>query len=178
MYSSSHSLHNKKNHAYLNAHVKNASNVAHQDGCYDHNILPMRHDAVFDSHAMLALSSSSFGHGRSIYRRHVHNVVSHAPRNAPNDQTMLYHTYGASYVLYYKNDKVIAKNVGPKCKKGKTCIWIPKSYMTNLVGPNKSWYLNPKLKLPCRFMHPGAQAGLLIVKGKCALGPFLKCFGD
>jgi hypothetical protein len=43
MASSSHSLHNKKNHAYLYAHVKNASNVAHHDGCYDHNVLPMRY---------------------------------------------------------------------------------------------------------------------------------------
>jgi hypothetical protein len=53
MDSSSHSLHNKKNHAYLYVHVKNAFNVAHCDGCYDHNILPMRHDVVFDSYAML-----------------------------------------------------------------------------------------------------------------------------
>jgi hypothetical protein len=49
--SSSHSLHNNKNHAYLYAHVKNASNVAHHHCCYDQNVLPMRHDAVFDSHA-------------------------------------------------------------------------------------------------------------------------------
>jgi hypothetical protein len=139
MASSSHSLHNKKNHAYLYAHVKNASNVAHHDGCYDHNVLPMRYDVVSDSHAMFASSSSSFDHGRSRSRCHVHNVVSHAPSNAPNGQSMLYHTYNASYMLYCKNDKVIAKNVGPKCKKGKTCIWIPKSYVTNLVGPNKSW---------------------------------------
>jgi hypothetical protein len=34
---------------------------------------------------------------------------------------------------------VIARNVGSKCKGGKTCIWVPKSYVTNLVGPNKSW---------------------------------------
>jgi hypothetical protein len=95
----------------------------------------MRHDVVFDSHDMFASSSSSFAHGRSRSRHHVHNVVS----NAPNGQTMLYHTYDASYVLYYKNDKVVAKNVGHKCMKGKTCIWIPKSYVTNLVGPNKSW---------------------------------------
>jgi hypothetical protein len=50
-----------------------------------------------------------------------------------------YHIYDASYVLYCKNDKVVAKHVGPKCKKGKTCIWIPKSYVTNHVRPNKSW---------------------------------------
>jgi hypothetical protein len=31
MASSSHSFHDKKNHAYLYAHVKDATNVAHQD---------------------------------------------------------------------------------------------------------------------------------------------------
>jgi hypothetical protein len=138
--SSSHYFQDKKNHAYyLYAHVKNASNVAHHDGCYDHAALRIPHDVVIDSHAMFATSSSSYVHGRSRPRHHVHNVVSHASRNAPNGQTMLYHAHNASYVLYCKNDKVVAKNVGPKCKKGKTCIWIPKSYVTNLVGPNKSW---------------------------------------
>jgi deferrochelatase/peroxidase EfeB len=87
--SSSHSLHDKKNHAYLYAHVKNVFNVAHHDVCHDCNTLPMRHDVVFDSHDMYASSSSSYVHGRSRLRRHVHNVVSHAPRNAPNGQTML-----------------------------------------------------------------------------------------
>jgi hypothetical protein len=46
-----------KKHAYLYAHVKNASNVsfvAHHDGCYDRVVLPMRHDAIFDPHAMFA----------------------------------------------------------------------------------------------------------------------------
>jgi hypothetical protein len=119
--SSSHSFHDKKNHAYLYAHVKNASNVAHHDGCYDRNVLPMRHDAVFDSHAMFAPSSSSYVHGRNRPRCHVHHV-SHAPRNTFNCPTMLYHTYDASYELLCKNDKVIARNVGHKCKGGKTYI--------------------------------------------------------
>jgi hypothetical protein len=136
--SSSHSFHDKKNHAYLYAHVKNASNVPHiarHDVCYDHAVLHVCHDA----YAMIASSSSSYVHGRSRPRRRVHHVVSHAPRNASNGPTMLYRTYDASYVLHCKNDKVVAKNVGPKCKGGKTCIWAPKSYVTNLVGPNKSW---------------------------------------
>jgi hypothetical protein len=38
-----------------------------------------------------------------------------------------------------KNDKVVARNFWPKCKREKTCIWVLKSYVTNLVGPNKSW---------------------------------------
>jgi hypothetical protein len=122
MASSSHSFHDKKNHAYLYAHVKNATNAAHHDGCYNHVVLPVRHDAAFDSHAMFASSSSLYVHGRSIPRRHTHHVVSHAPRNASNGPTMLYHTYDASFVLMCKNEKVIARNVGPQCKRGKTCI--------------------------------------------------------
>jgi hypothetical protein len=35
MASSSHSSHDKKNHAYLYAHVKNVSSVAHHDSCHD-----------------------------------------------------------------------------------------------------------------------------------------------
>jgi hypothetical protein len=128
MASNSHSSHDKKNHVYLYAHVKNASSVVHTS-----------HDATFDSHAMFASSSSSYAHGRIRPRRYVHHVVSHAPRNASNGPTMLYHTYDASFVLMCKNDKVVARNLGPKCKRGKTCIWVPKSYVTNLVGPNKSW---------------------------------------
>jgi hypothetical protein len=141
MASSSHSSHDKRNHAYLYAHVKNASSVAH----HDDDVLPTRHDAIFDSHAMFASSSSLYAHGRNRPRRHVHHVVSHAPRNASNGPTMLYHTYDASFVLMCKNDKVVARNLGPKCKRDKTCIWVPKSYVTNLVGPNKSWV--PKIQV-------------------------------
>jgi hypothetical protein len=49
MASSSHSSHDKKNHAYLYAHVKNASSVIH----HNHAIFPTHHDVVFDSHPCL-----------------------------------------------------------------------------------------------------------------------------
>jgi hypothetical protein len=42
MASSSHSSHDKKNHAYLYTHVKNVSSVAHHDSFYDHVVLPSR----------------------------------------------------------------------------------------------------------------------------------------
>jgi hypothetical protein len=142
MTSSSHSSHDKKNHAYLYAHVKNASSVVHT-----------RHDAVFDSHAMFALSSSSYAHGTNRSRHYAHHIASHVPRNASNDPNMLYHTYDASFVLMCKNDKIVARNLGPKCKRDKTCIWVPKSYVTNLVGPNKNWV-------------PKTQAGLLTADAK------------
>jgi hypothetical protein len=68
-----------------------------------------------------------------------HHVAFHAPRRASAGPTMLYQTCDASFVLICKNDKVVARNLGPKCKRDKTCIWVPKSVVTNLVGPNKSW---------------------------------------
>jgi hypothetical protein len=57
MASSSHSSHDRNNHAYMYAHVKNASNIAHHDGCYNHIVLPVCHDVVFYSHAMFTSSS-------------------------------------------------------------------------------------------------------------------------
>jgi hypothetical protein len=139
MANSSHSSHGKKNLAYLYTHVKNASTISHHDECISHDVLPVRHDPIFDSHAMFASSSSSYARGRNRPRCHVHHVASHAPRNASNGPTMLYQTYDASFVLMCKNDEVVARNLGPKCKRGKTCIWVPKTYVTNLVGPNKNW---------------------------------------
>jgi hypothetical protein len=143
MASSSHSSHDRQNHAYLYAHVKNASRNVHHDVCVDHAMPAMRHDAIYPSYAMTASSSSSHAHGRP--RRRIH-VVSHAPkdRNASHGPSMLFRTFDASYVLYCKNDKVVASNVGPKCKKSKTCIWMPKPHVTNLVGPNTSWGPKPQ----------------------------------
>jgi hypothetical protein len=40
--------------------------------------------------------------------------------------------------LLCKNEKVVARKLGSKCKGDKTCIWVPKAIVTNLVGPNKS----------------------------------------
>jgi ribosomal protein S14 len=135
MASSSYSSHDQKNHAYLYTHVNNVSSVVHHDRCYNHVVLPIHHDAAFNSHVMFA-SSSSYAHCRNRPRRH--HVPSHAPRKASNRPTMLYQTCDASFVLLCKNDKVVARSLGPKCKRDKTCIWVPKSFVTNLVGPNKS----------------------------------------
>jgi hypothetical protein len=101
--SSSHSFHDKKNHAYLYAHVKNASHVAHHDTCNDHVVLLVRYDD-FASHAMIVASSSSHVHGRSIHRRRMSHVVSNVPkvRIASHGPSMLFRTFDASYVLYCK----------------------------------------------------------------------------
>jgi hypothetical protein len=136
MASSSYSSNDQKNHAYLYAYVKNISSAAHHDRCYNHAIFLTRHDAAFNYHAMFA-SSSSYAHGRNRPRRH--HVASHAPRKASTEPTTLYQTCDASFILICKNGKVVARSLGPKCMRDKTCIWVPKTVVTNLVGPNKSW---------------------------------------
>jgi hypothetical protein len=90
---------------------------------------------AFNPHAMVA-SSSTYAYGRN---RHRHNhVVSHAPRKACTSPTTVYHACNASFVLSCKNAKVVARKLGSKCKGDKTCNWVPKVVVTNLVGPNKS----------------------------------------
>src|SRR6187455_822002 len=96
---------------------------------------------TFDSHVMFA-SSSSYMHGRDMSRRDgVHmprrNVVN-VPRKV-NEPSTIYHACNASFAICRKNRKVITRKLGAKCKEDKTCIWVPKDIITNLVGPNKSW---------------------------------------
>jgi hypothetical protein len=93
------------------------------------------HTAYNDSHAMFA-SSSTFVHGRSRPRRN--NVVSHVPKKMCNEPTTVFHACNTSFVLSCKNAKTVARKLGSKCKGDKTCIWVPKTILTNLVGPNKS----------------------------------------
>jgi hypothetical protein len=75
-------------------------------------------------------SSSSNVYGRNMPSK---NVV-HAPRKVCNESTTVFLACNTRFVLSCKNKKVIAKKVGAK-----TCIWVPKAIVTNLVGPNKSW---------------------------------------
>jgi hypothetical protein len=101
----------QKNHAFM----YNRKTVSHNRR-YDYD--------AYDSHAMRA---SSF------------NFVSHAPRKMCNKSTTVFHACNTKFVLSCKNEKVVAKKLGPKCKGDKACIWVPKAIVTNLVGPNKSW---------------------------------------
>jgi hypothetical protein len=74
------------------------------------------------------------------------HLMLHAPkdRNASHGHSILFRTFDASYVIYRKNGRIVATNVGPKCKRVKTCIWVTKSYITNLIGPNTSWGPKPQ----------------------------------
>jgi hypothetical protein len=100
--------------------------------CYNHAALPTYHD----SHAMFA-SSSTYVHDKSRPRRN--HTISRAPRKVYIGPTTMYQTCNASFVLLCKNAKVVARKLRSKCKGDKTCIWVPKVVVTNLVGPNKSW---------------------------------------
>jgi hypothetical protein len=101
----------------------NARNV-HHNACSDHPVLHTRHDVVFAPQTMIASSSGSYVHSRSIPSRHASHVDFHTPkdRNASHGPSIMFRTLYASYVIYRKNDKIVATNVGPKCKRGKTCI--------------------------------------------------------
>jgi hypothetical protein len=120
----------QKNHAYM--YDRKFTRHAHNDRCHDHVVLPGYHT----SHAMIA-SSSTYDYGRNRPRRN--HAVSHAPRRVCNGPTTVYHTCNTSFVLLCKNAKVVARKLGSKSKGDKTCIWVPKTVVTNLAGPNKSW---------------------------------------
>jgi hypothetical protein len=116
----------QRNHAFIYDR-KIASHSHYNNRCYA---------AYNDSHAMIA-SSYTHDYGRNRPRRN--HDVSHAPRRVQNDPTTVYHACNTSFVLLCKNAKVVARKLGSKCKGDKTCIWVLKVIMTNLVGPNKSW---------------------------------------
>jgi hypothetical protein len=111
---------NQKNHAFMYNDRKFSRN-SHYNRSYN----------AFDSHAMIASSSNFNGRPRR-------NIVSHAPRKVCNKPTTVFHASNTTFVLSCKNEKVVARKLGSKCKGDKTCIWVPKVIVTNLVGPNKS----------------------------------------
>jgi hypothetical protein len=73
MANSLHSSHDRKNHAFIYDHVKNARNV-HHDACIDHDVPAMRHDVVYSSYDMTTSTSSSYALGTSRPRRNAHQL--------------------------------------------------------------------------------------------------------
>jgi hypothetical protein len=97
----------QKCHAYI--YDRKFSRNAHRSNDHD----------AFNSHAMFA-SSSTFVHDRSRPRRN--HVVHHVHRKVCNESTIIYHACNTSFVLLCKNEKVVARKLGSKCKGDKTCI--------------------------------------------------------
>jgi hypothetical protein len=61
-----------------------------------------------------------------------------------NDHNISFKTFDASCVLTNKSGKVVAKYVGDKHKGTKTCVWVPKVFVSNAKGPKTVWV--PKIK--------------------------------
>jgi hypothetical protein len=68
--------------------------------------------------------------------------VSHAPKKMCNKPTTVFHACNTTFVLSCKNEKVVSRKLGSKCKGDKACIWVRKAIVTNLIGHNKSWVLS------------------------------------
>jgi capsule polysaccharide export protein KpsE/RkpR len=120
----------KKNHAFMYHDRRHSRNAYRSCNAYGSN-------------AMIA-SSSSYMHGRDMPRKNViHHTprrdVAHVPRKVINEPSTIFHTCNASFAICRKDKKVIARKLGARCKGDKTCIWVPKTIVTNFVGPNKSW---------------------------------------
>ena len=64
--------------------------------------------------------------------------------DASHESELSFKTFDASYVLTSKSGKVVAKIVGGKHKGSKTCVWVPKVLVTNMIGPNISWGPKPQ----------------------------------
>jgi hypothetical protein len=58
---------------------------------------------------------------------------------APNESNVSFKIFDASYVLTNKSGKVVAKYVGGKHKCSKTCVWVPKVFVSNVKGPKTIW---------------------------------------
>jgi hypothetical protein len=58
---------------------------------------------------------------------------------ASNDHNISFKAFDASYVLTNKSGKVVAKYVRAKHKGSKTCVWIPKVFVSNAKGPKTVW---------------------------------------
>jgi hypothetical protein len=118
----------KRNHAFM---------YDRKTGSYsNYNKSYIIHAGYYDPNAMFA-SSSTFVHDRNRPKKN--HVLHHVPRKMCNESATIFHACNTTFVLSCKNKKVVARKLGAKCKEDKTCIWIPKAIVTNLVGPNKSW---------------------------------------
>jgi hypothetical protein len=116
----------QKNHAFIYSDRKFSRN-AYRNYSYDSYVMPA--------------SSSSIVHDmprKNVIHMPRRNVV-HVPRKASNEPSTIHHACNASFAICRNEKKVVARKLGAKCKGDKTCIWVTKAIVTNLVGPNKSW---------------------------------------
>jgi ubiquinone biosynthesis protein UbiJ len=94
-----------------------------------------------------ARKSHSVSHHAYMYKNEAsssgHSTHVKMPKKktptASNEPNVSFKTFDASYVLTNKSDKVVAKYVGGKHKRSKTCVWVPKVLVSNVKGPKTVW---------------------------------------
>jgi hypothetical protein len=59
--------------------------------------------------------------------------------NASNEHSISFKTFDAYFVLANKSGKLVAKYVGGKHKRPKTCVLVPKVLVSNVKGPKTVW---------------------------------------
>jgi hypothetical protein len=94
-----------------------------------------------------ARKSHSVSHYAFMYKNEAsssrHTTHVKMPRKkipvASNEHNVSFKTFDASYVLTNKSGKIVAKYVGGKHKSPKTCVWVPKVFVSNVKGPKTVW---------------------------------------
>jgi hypothetical protein len=59
--------------------------------------------------------------------------------DASHEPKLSFKTLDASYALTSKYGRVVAKYVGCRHKCPKTCVWVPKVFVSNVKGPKTVW---------------------------------------
>ena len=59
--------------------------------------------------------------------------------NTSNEHSISFKTFDAYFVLANKSGKLVAKYVGGKHKRPKTCVLVPKVLVSNVKGPKTIW---------------------------------------
>jgi hypothetical protein len=94
-----------------------------------------------------AKKSHSVSHRAFMYKNEAsssrHSTHVKMPKKkspiASNDHNISFRTFDASYVLTNNLGKVVDKYVGGKHKGSKTCVWVPKVFVSNVKGPKTVW---------------------------------------
>jgi hypothetical protein len=81
---------------------------------------------------------------------------------ASNEPNISSKTFDASYVLTNKSRKIVAKYVGANTRAPRLVFGYPRCLFLTSKDLRLFGYLRTRPKLFCRFMHPGAEVGLLI----------------
>jgi hypothetical protein len=125
-----------------NTHVTHVKNVKNAHNAYSSHAMVTSTSHTSFVKATHARSRQLVHHAKFIHAKDDH--VHAKKKIASKGPFISYHTFDVSYVSSCKSNEVVASHVGPKRENGKTCVWVPKNYVTNLKVPNSDWV--PKTK--------------------------------